>query len=121
MLALKAIFAKVDRIPSLVFDEVDTGVSGRAAEAIANKLAVLSRSCQVFSITHLPQVASMADTHFCIGKVVERDRTRTKVEKLSEARRGEELARMLGGAEVTETALSHAQQLLTMANARKSS
>ncbi|MCC2683233.1 MAG: recombination protein RecN [Paenibacillaceae bacterium] len=120
MLALKAIFAKVDRIPSLVFDEVDTGVSGRAAEAIANKLAVLSRSCQVFSITHLPQVASMADTHFCIGKVVEGDRTRTQVEKLSDKRRSEELARMLGGAEVTETALSHAQQLLTMATARKS-
>jgi DNA repair protein RecN (Recombination protein N) len=120
MLAMKAIFARVDRIPVLVFDEVDTGVSGRAAQAIAEKLSRLSRSCQVFSITHLPQVACMADAHYLIFKEIEGERTYTRVEPLQTNRRKEELARMLGGVEVTETTLSHAQEMLTMASEKKS-
>jgi DNA repair protein RecN (Recombination protein N) len=119
MLALKTIFARVDRIPVLVFDEVDTGVSGRAAQAIAEKLSRLSNSCQVFSITHLPQVACMADVHFAIHKEVERDRTFTRVTDLGEQGRTEELARMLGGVEVTETTLHHAQEMLALARSQK--
>lgn len=119
MLALKSIFARVDRIPVLVFDEVDTGVSGRAAQAIAEKLSRLSRNCQVFSITHLPQVACMADAHFAIHKEVEHNRTFTRVTDLDERGRTEELARMLGGVEVTETTLHHAQEMLSLASSQK--
>jgi DNA repair protein RecN (Recombination protein N) len=119
MLAMKAIFAKVDRIPVLVFDEVDTGVSGRAAQAIAEKLSLLSKDCQVFSITHLPQVACMADGHFLIQKVVEGERTFTQVHDLDKQGQCVELARMLGGVEVTETTLEHAEEMLRMANQKK--
>ncbi|MVP00144.1 DNA repair protein RecN [Paenibacillus lutrae] len=120
MLAMKSIFARLDRIPVLIFDEVDTGVSGRAAQAIAEKLSVLSVSCQVFSITHLPQVACMADVHFYIHKEVEGERTYTRVTDLSRRGRVEELARMLGGVEVTETTLHHAQEMLALADEQKS-
>jgi DNA repair protein RecN (Recombination protein N) len=119
MLAMKSIFAKVDRIPVLVFDEVDTGVSGRAAQSIAEKLSVLSKDCQVFSITHLPQVACMADAHYLIQKVVEGDRTFTQVEDLTVQGQVNELARMLGGVEVTGTTLEHAQEMLRMAIQKK--
>ncbi|GIP32284.1 DNA repair protein RecN [Paenibacillus sp. J2TS4] len=121
MLAMKTIFAKVDLIPVLIFDEVDTGVSGRAAQAIAEKLSRLSRECQVFSITHLPQVACMADGHYLIRKEVEGERTFTLVTALDERGRVVELARMLGGVEVTETTLHHAQEMIRMAEARKDS
>lgn len=121
MLAMKAIFSKMDRIPVLVFDEVDTGVSGRAAQAIAEKLSLLSSDCQVFSITHLPQVACMADVHYLIYKEVEKKRTFTKVQDLDEEQRARELSRMLGGVEVTETTLHHAREMIRMADAFKSS
>jgi DNA repair protein RecN (Recombination protein N) len=120
MLAMKAIFARMDQIPVLVFDEVDTGVSGRAAQAIADKLSVLARSCQVFSITHLPQVACMADAHFEVRKVVEGERTYTRVEELLGDIRVKELARMLGGVEVTDTTEKHAQEMLMLAAHKKS-
>lgn len=119
MLAMKSIFAKVDRIPVLIFDEVDTGVSGRAAQAIAEKLALLSSECQVFSITHLPQVACMADAHYLIRKEVEGERTYTKVQDLSAEQRAQELARMLGGVEITETTLHHAEEMLRLADDQK--
>ncbi|RKP57156.1 DNA repair protein RecN [Cohnella endophytica] len=120
MLALKAIFAQIDEIPVLVFDEVDTGVSGRAAQAIAEKLSLLSRHCQVFAITHLPQVACMADRQYEIRKqVTEQDRTHTSVTELSASERVEELARMLGGVEVTEKTRHHAQEMLSLAERRK--
>lgn len=119
MLALKSIFARIDRIPVLVFDEVDTGVSGRAAQAIAEKLSNLARHCQVFSITHLPQVASMADIHFEIRKETKQNRTHTVVELLDGRNRVLELARMLGGAEVTETTEHHAKEMLDMAEYKK--
>ncbi|TCZ77464.1 DNA repair protein RecN [Paenibacillus albiflavus] len=120
MLALKTIFARIDRVPVLVFDEVDTGVSGRAAQAIAEKMSQLSRYCQVFSITHLPQVASMADVHYSIHKDVEDGRTFTKVTDLDDSNRIEELARMLGGAVVTETTMQHSHEMLVLANEKKS-
>ena len=120
MLALKAIFAQIDEIPVLVFDEVDTGVSGRAAQAIAEKLSLLSRHCQVFAITHLPQVACMADHQYEICKqVTAQDRTQTSVTELTEDQRVEELARMLGGVEVTEKTRHHAQEMLALADRQK--
>lgn len=120
MLALKAIFASIDRIPVLVFDEVDTGVSGRAAQAIAEKLSRLSAACQVFAITHLPQVACMADYSYEIRKRVTDDgRTSTSVRELKDEERVEELARMLGGVEVTEKTRHHAQEMLVLAQRQK--
>lgn len=119
MLALKSIFAKIDQVPVLVFDEVDTGVSGRAAQAIAEKMSRLSAQCQVFSITHLPQVACMADYHYEISKRIERERTSTSVKELSDKERIEELARMLGGVEVTEKTRHHAQEMLHLADRQK--
>ncbi|WP_274651739.1 DNA repair protein RecN [Paenibacillus humicola] len=119
MLALKAIFAAIDRVPVLVFDEVDTGVSGRAAQAIAEKLSRLSGQCQVFSITHLPQVACMADYHYEIKKSVVAGRTMTSVTELEAVLRIEELARMLGGVEVTEKTRHHAQEMLDLAHRQK--
>lgn len=115
MLAIKTIFAAQEEIPVLVFDEVDTGVSGRAAQAIAVKLANLSKHNQVFSVTHLPQVASMADGHYVIVKEVEGERTFTKIKALEGEERVAELARMLGGAQVTETTLKHAREMIELA------
>lgn len=119
MLAMKSIFARHDRIPVLIFDEVDTGVSGRAAQSIAEKLDKLAEDCQVFSITHLPQVACMADHQYLIEKNIEGERTMTRVEELSLQGRVEELARMLGGVEITEKTLHHAQEMLKLAEERK--
>ncbi|KKC46190.1 DNA recombination protein RecN [Paenibacillus sp. D9] len=119
MLALKSIFAEIDQVPVLIFDEVDTGVSGRAAQAIAEKMSQLSGKCQVFSITHLPQVACMADYHYEISKDVVRDRTVTSVKELSDRERIEELARMLGGVEVTDKTRHHAQEMLVLADRQK--
>lgn len=119
MLAMKSIFARHDRIPVLIFDEVDTGVSGRAAQSIAEKLFKLSGTCQVFSITHLPQVACMADHQYLIEKNILDGRTMTQVENLSDQGRIEELARMLGGVEITEKTRHHAQEMLNLAEARK--
>lgn len=119
MLALKAIFAEIDQVPVLVFDEVDTGVSGRAAQAIAEKMSQLSSKCQIFSITHLPQVACMADHHYEIKKHIIEQRTSTNVTKLVEHSRIEELARMLGGVEVTEKTRHHAQEMLVLADRQK--
>ncbi|MDQ0111624.1 DNA repair protein RecN [Paenibacillus harenae] len=119
MLALKIIFAEIDQVPVLIFDEVDTGVSGRAAQAIAEKLSQLSAKCQVFSITHLPQVACMADHHYEIRKQVIGERTSTSVTALLERDRIDELARMLGGVEVTEKTRHHAQEMLDLAHRQK--
>jgi DNA repair protein RecN (Recombination protein N) len=119
MLALKAIFAEIDQVPVLIFDEVDTGVSGRAAQAIAEKMSQLSAKCQIFSITHLPQVACMADHHYEIRKNIIEQRTSTNVTKLAEHTRIEELARMLGGVEVTEKTRHHAQEMLVLADRQK--
>lgn len=119
MLAMKTIFAEIDGVPVLVFDEVDTGVSGRAAQAIAEKMSALSRNCQIFSITHLPQVACMADHHYEIRKTVQGDRTSTSVTELLGEGRVEELARMLGGVEVTSKTRHHAQEMLDLAERQK--
>ena len=115
MLALKNVLAEDDGIGSLVFDEVDTGVSGRAAQKVAEKMADVARHKQVLCVTHLPQIAAMADTHFSVEKGEKGGRTYTKVERLSREGRTEELARLIGGAEVTEVLRESAHELLTQA------
>lgn len=116
MLALKTIFIDVDPIDTVVFDEIDTGVSGRAAQAIAEKMAGLARRNQVLCVTHQPQVACMADHHYLIAKEVADQKTQTRVQRLDEDGRTTELARMLGGVEVTATTRRHAEEMLRLAN-----
>ncbi|MHC5372612.1 DNA repair protein RecN [Enterococcus sp. LJL120] len=115
MLALKTIFSKVQGITSIVFDEVDTGVSGRVAQAIAEKIYKIAQNSQVLCITHLPQVAAAADNEYFIYKEVIGQRTETRVKQLDEEQRVAEIARMLAGSEVTELALEHAKELLRQA------
>lgn len=111
MLALKSILAEVDAISSCIFDEIDIGISGRIAEAVGRKLRTLSRSRQTISITHLPQIASLADVHFVVKKEVKRKRTRTKVVRLNEDERVEEVARLLGGETISELTRQHAREM----------
>lgn len=119
MLALKQIFSRYQKITSVIFDEVDTGVSGRVAQAIAEKIHSISTHSQVLCISHLPQVASMADTHYRIEKDLELGRTKTKVVTLTNDDRIEEISRMMTGAEMTELTKEHAKELLSMANSVK--
>ncbi|ANU11144.1 DNA repair protein recN (recombination protein N) [Planococcus antarcticus DSM 14505] len=119
MLALKTIFSKHQGITSIIFDEVDTGVSGRVAQAIAEKIAAISVHSQVLCISHLPQVAAMADQHLFIEKKVDKQRTTTAVTELDGRERTEEMSRMLSGAEITDLTLQHAEELLSLAADRK--
>lgn len=115
MLALKTIFARRQGVTSIIFDEVDTGVSGRVAQAIAEKISLISRNSQVLCITHLPQVAAIADHHYFIAKQVVGGRTETHVKVLDDDDRIRELARMLSGSVITELTLEHAGELFGMA------
>ena len=121
MLALKNVLAEQDHVMTMVFDEVDTGVSGRAAQRVAEKLAKLSKKRQVLCVTHLPQLAAMADTHFSVEKGEENGRTFTCVAELDRAQRRTELARLTGGGEATETQLRGAEELLAAAEQFKNS
>lgn len=112
MLAMKNVLSEKDRIPTLIFDEVDAGVSGRAAQKVAVKLRSVSRGKQVFCVTHLPQIAAAADTHLLIAKEVRDGRTYTSVDKLSHEGRVEELARIIGGADITENTRKSAEDML---------
>lgn len=115
MLAVKSVFADVDRIGTLIFDEIDVGISGRTAQRVSEKMAILGREHQIICITHLPQIAAMADTHFVIEKVTSDEETRTKIRTLSAAESEEELARMLGGAEITDAVLANAREMKRLA------
>ncbi|MCM1297165.1 MAG: DNA repair protein RecN [Muribaculaceae bacterium] len=115
MLALKNVLAENDDVTTLIFDEVDTGVSGRAAQKVAQKLAQVARRKQVLCVTHLPQLAAMADTHFSVEKGERDGRTYTKVEALELARRKEEVARLTSGEQITAVALESAGELLEAA------
>ena len=115
MLALKTIFSATQSVTSIVFDEVDTGVSGRVAQAIAEKIHQIGKYSQVLCITHLPQVAAIADTQYFIRKVVKDNRTQTIVNELTKTERVNEIARMLSGADVTELTKEHAKELLALA------
>lgn len=119
MLAMKTIFSREQGITSIIFDEVDTGVSGRVAQAIAEKIAVIGRYSQVLTITHLPQVAAIADHHFFIEKQVIDKRTETSVRQLAKDQRIDELARMLSGNELTTAAKENARDLLKRAHTHK--
>ncbi len=116
MLALKNVLAENELIGTLVFDEVDTGVSGRAAQKVAEKLAQVSRRKQVLCVTHLPQLAAMADTHFSVEKGEREGRTYTRVLRLDRERRKEELARLTGGQRLTSALLAGAEELLDAAS-----
>lgn len=120
MLAFKKIFAKHQGVTSVIFDEVDTGVSGRVAQAIAEKIYNISIDSQVLCITHLPQVAAMADHHLLIKKQSTKDKTYTTVTELKQTDRVKELARMTTGTQLTDTAISHAEELISHANTYKS-
>ena len=115
MLALKNVLAEDDGVGSLVFDEVDTGVSGRAAQKVAEKMADVARRKQVLCVTHLPQIAAMADTHFSVEKGEKNGRTFTNVDRLDRQGRVEELARLIGGAAVTDVLRRSAEELLEQA------
>jgi DNA repair protein RecN (Recombination protein N) len=120
MLALKNVLAETELVSTMVFDEVDTGVSGRAAGKVAQKLYQVAKSKQVLCVTHLPQIAAMGDVHFSVEKGERDGRTYTVVERLERDRRKEELARLNGG-EVTQTMLEGAEELLASAERFKSS
>ena len=119
MLALKNVLAEQDSVMTMVFDEVDTGVSGRAAQRVAEKLARLSRTRQVLCVTHLPQLTAMADVHFGVEKGEENGRTLTRVRELDRAARRAEIARMSGGDHPSETMLSGAEEMLSAAESFK--
>ncbi|CDQ17886.1 DNA repair protein RecN [Halobacillus karajensis] len=119
MLALKRIFSRHQGITSVIFDEVDTGVSGRVAQSIAEKIYGISEGSQVLCISHLPQVAAMADTHVRIEKRVDNDRTHTAAIELTNEEKADEISRMITGAELTETTVEHAKELLIMAQKHK--
>lgn len=119
MLALKTVFSKTQGITSIIFDEVDTGVSGRVAQAIANKIYKVAVHSQVLCITHLPQVAAMADNHLYISKAIVEDRTETSVNKLKDVEQINELARMLAGTEITKLSIEHAKELKDLADKEK--
>ena len=121
MLALKNVLAEQEAVGTLVFDEVDTGVSGRAAQKVAEKLAQVSRRKQVLCVTHLPQLAAMADTHFSVEKGENKGRTYTQVVLLNREQRKAELARITGGSKVTDALLESAGELLDEAEAYRKS
>jgi DNA repair protein RecN (Recombination protein N) len=112
MLAVKAVLARHDRIPLLVFDEIDANVGGEIANAVGDKLAQVGQTHQVIAITHLPQVAVCGSAHFAVAKRVQDGRTFTQITPLTGTERTEEIARMLGGKDLTKSTLRHAQELL---------
>jgi len=119
MLALKTIIADIDKVDTLIFDEVDKGVGGKTAQKMAEKMVKISRRRQVICITHLPQIASMSDNHFYISKETNGKKTQTKINNLQREGKKNELARMLGGVEITKATLKHAEEMLKMAESKK--
>ncbi len=119
MLAFKTVLADKDEISSLIFDEIDTGISGKTAWKVSEKLGILGKSHQVICITHLPQIAAMSDVHFLIEKGSKKERTVTTIRKIEGEEDLRELARMLGGAEITEAALENAREMKDLARNTK--
>ena len=121
MLALKAISVDSEGVDAMIFDEIDTGVSGRMAQVVGEKMCLIAKTRQVLSVTHLPQIAALGDTHFLVEKVAGKDRTDTHVRLLDEEGRVRELSRLVGGAEDSESSLSHGAHMLKEAAERKQS
>ena len=112
MLALKALIARRTALPTIVFDEIDTGVSGTMAESMARVMKQIAANCQVLCITHLPQIAALGTHHFKVYKEDSQDTTRSHIIPLTNNERIEEIAHMLSGAEITEAAIDNAKALL---------
>ena len=121
MLAIKTVLAESDQIETLIFDEIDSGISGRTAQMVAEKMNVIGKNHQVICITHLPQIAAMADQHFLISKNVVNQSTVSNISRLKEKETIEELARMLGGVKVTDTVLESAKEMKELAKSVKKS
>lgn len=119
MLAIKTVLADSDEIPTLIFDEIDTGISGRTAQKVSEKLSYIAGSHQVICITHLPQIAAMADIHFEIRKSTSEGSTATTIERLGREETVRELARLLGGAQITEAVLKNAREMKKLADQTK--
>ena len=119
MLAMKSVLAEVDKVETLIFDEIDTGISGETANRVAKKMAVISRKHQVIAITHLPQIAAMADSHYYIEKKTDQNKTATEIRQLSEKESLEEISRMISGNERTETSMKNAEEMKSLANDAK--
>ena len=121
MLAIKTVLADRDEIDTVIFDEIDVGISGRTAQKVSEKMMLIGRTRQVICITHLAQIAAMADSHYRIEKQVEEGETRTQIRRLSEKESIEELARILGGAEITDAVTKNAEEMCALALERKQS
>lgn len=119
MLSLKTVFIDRDMIPTVIFDEIDTGISGAIAQKVAEKMYLISCKHQVFCISHLPQIATMSDVHYRVYKEVIDNKTYTNVKKLTLEEKIEEISRMIGGIEVTEITINNSKQLVEMANGLK--
>ncbi|MBC8062204.1 MAG: DNA repair protein RecN [Clostridiaceae bacterium] len=119
MLALKTVFVDKDKIPSIIFDEIDTGISGRIAQCVGEKMFAISSKHQVFCITHLPQIACMSDVHYLISKYVKDNKTYTEVHPTTNKEKELEIARMIGGAEVTKLTLENSKELIKIAHQKK--
>jgi len=119
MLAIKAVLADKDEIETLIFDEIDVGISGRTAQKVSEKMGVIGKRHQVICITHLAQIAAMADTHFAIEKHVESEMTKTDIRKLDREASITELARILGGAQITDKVLENAREMKILADGLK--
>ena len=119
MLGFKSIIADNDNMPTLIFDEIDTGISGRTAQIVGEKISKISINHQVISISHLPQIAALADSHFVIWKDINKDKAVTRIDKLSEDDRVIEMARLLSGVDVTDTTLNHAREMILMSKKLK--
>ncbi|MGH4050466.1 MAG: DNA repair protein RecN [Clostridium sp.] len=119
MLALKTVFVDKDEIPTVIFDEIDTGISGRIAQCVGEKMYLISLNHQIFCVTHLPQIASMADINYLISKNVIKDKTYTNIIKMNDEEKQSEIARMIGGTEVTKLTLENSKEMINMANNKK--
>ena len=115
MLAFKTILADIDQIDTLVFDEIDTGISGIAAQIVGEKLSNIGKKKQIICITHLPQIAANADTHYCIEKSTSNERTFTTIQKLDHSQKRDEIARLIAGSNITEKTIEHANEIIELA------
>lgn len=115
MLAFKTILADIDQIDTLVFDEIDTGISGIAAQIVGEKLSNIGKKKQIICITHLPQIAANADTHYCIEKSTSNNRTFTTIKKLNHDQKRDEIARLIAGSNITEKTIEHATEIIDLA------
>ena len=119
MLALKTVFVDKDNIPTVIFDEIDTGISGRIAQRVSEKMYSISINHQVFCVTHLPQIASMSDTHYCVAKETKNEKTYTNVKMLNSSEKEFEVAKMIGGAEVTNITMENSKELISKCDTKK--